>query len=57
MEKPEQPLLGTVYLIEQGISPQQQRRDLENIAKTGLKLVVLWPRLTGSLSLSSLWTG
>ena len=43
MEKPEQPLLGTVYLIEQGVSQAQQRRDLENIAKTGLKLVVLWP--------------
>lgn len=43
MNKLDQPLLGTVYLIEQGVSPEQQRRDLENIAKTGLRLVVLWP--------------
>jgi len=46
MQKLDQPLLGTVYLIEQGVSPDQQRRDLENIAKTGLKLVVLWPPIS-----------
>ncbi|MFC1614519.1 beta-galactosidase [Gemmatimonadota bacterium] len=37
------PCLGTVYLIEQGISKETQYRDLNNIKDAGLKLVVLWP--------------
>ena len=40
------PMLGTVYLIEQGISPEQQVYDLENIANAGLGLVVLWPPIS-----------
>ncbi|HUU29900.1 MAG TPA: beta-galactosidase [archaeon] len=43
MKKFDRPLLGAVYLIEQECPPEQQLRDLENIAGTGLGLVVLWP--------------
>jgi beta-galactosidase len=46
MKKFKEPLLGAVYLIEQGFSEEEHLRDLENIAATGLRLVVLWPPVT-----------
>ena len=39
-------MLGTVYLIEPGVSPEKQYCDLENIAGSGFKLVVLWPPIS-----------
>ena len=37
------PMLGTVYLIEQGVAESTWREDLINIHNAGLRLVVLWP--------------
>ncbi|MEO1236982.1 MAG: beta-galactosidase [Planctomycetota bacterium] len=38
--------IGTVYLIDPRLSPDEQRRDLVNIAATGFNTVVLWPATT-----------
>jgi len=46
MKRLKQPMLGTVYLIEPGVSPEKQYCDLENIAGSGFKLVVLWPPIS-----------
>ncbi len=37
------PDIGAVYLIEQGVTPARQERDLTNMARAGMNLVVLWP--------------
>mgnify|MGYP002682812083 CR=1 FL=1 len=39
--KIDRPLLGAVYLVEPELSPERQRRDLENMAAAGFNLVVL----------------
>ncbi|MBN2581438.1 MAG: beta-galactosidase [Planctomycetes bacterium] len=37
---------GTVYLIDQDLSRDEQRRDLENIRRLGFNTVVLWPAMS-----------
>lgn len=44
--KIDRPLLGAVYLVEPELSPERQRRDLENMAAAGFNLVVLWPPMS-----------
>ncbi|MFW6153929.1 MAG: beta-galactosidase [Planctomycetota bacterium] len=37
---------GTVYLIDPELSPDEQRRDLENIKRLRFNTVVLWPAVS-----------
>jgi len=38
-----EPLLGTVYMVEQNLSLKRMYQDLANIKDHGLNLVVMWP--------------
>lgn len=41
-----EPILGTVYMVEENLSTDRQFKDLENIKSKGLNTIVMWPPIS-----------